>query len=613
MILAEGILSDEVLPVLTLIVKWLSPYWWVLLIIAGAYLFVTCWYWRRSIEAADKIYIAPISVKGSISKELGSREVGLLLRTHLDSIAETFRKATSSQASAFAAEAVTVYFPSLNKALVDAPLKLDRSKLNVKEELVVTIGPVQIPVGAIINLFVALLRVLPVPFKKRYLASLINVSLVSVVDETQLLVYRKWQRPLPRGNSQPETMDQSESGPVLLTKTTGTKNLTSFADMLRDAAFMILQLHGKFEGRNWLGMRCFADGLDALDEYRQTTKDELLNTAKESFACAVAADENNYEAIYFYGSMLLFERTRGSVAMATRLFLRALENKKLKLELRALVNAGLAHCYAQQFHRLAKRGADVLAKIHSHAEQARQQWKEATDPDTEDTDILHPWILYTLALSGIAGEGSGCNLEEFKNRFLASKDQLLKAIEMEPDNGMFYNTLGWLFLKLAQRERKNPEDKEGFSPKMAENFAKKAEHYIRLALDLNPENKRSHANLCLLYATPLYRAKQEEYLVRCRYHGLKAIQIDPEYINGHRDLALSLIQYGEFGEAKKHFEDALHFAAVVDKDMEIIKDTVETLKNVGAGEEVVKRFRHPKPQLLEPPNPTEIRDNTMMQ
>lgn len=600
MISAEGILSEEMYQVLTLVFEWSSQYWWLLLTVAGAYLFATCWYWWRSIEADDKIHIAPISVKGSISKELGSREVGLLLHTHLDSIAETFRKATSSQASTFAAEAVAVDFPTLNTALLDAPLKLGRSELNVKEELVITIGPVQIPVGAIINLFVALLRVLPVPFKKRYLASLINVSLVSVENETQLFVYREWYRHLSRGSSPPEAMDQSESRPMLLARTAGTKNLTGFANLLRDAAFMILQLHGRFEGRNWLGMRCFADGLDALDEYRQTTKDKLLNTAKENFARAVAADENNYEAIYFYGSMLLFERTRESIAMATRLFLRALETNKVKL--RTLVNAGLAHCYVQQFHRLAKRGANVLAKIHEHAEEAHQQWKEAADPDTEeDTDEQHPWILYTLALSGIADGGSGCDLEKFKERFLASAKQLLQVIKMEPDNGTFYNTLGWLYLKLAQRERKNPEDEDGFSPEVAKIFAEKAEHYIRLALDLNPENKLSHANLCLLYATPRYLAKKEEYLVRCRYHGLKAIQLDPEYINGHRDLALSLIQYGKFDEAERYFKNALRFAAVVDKDLEIIENTVEVLKSKGAKEEVVRRFSHPDPQLLEPP------------
>ena len=594
MILAEGILFEKVCYVFTLVSEWSSRYWWLLVTVAGAYLCATCWYWWRSRKTDDKIHLAPISVRGGISKELGSSEVGLVLRTQLDIIAETFRKATRTHASIFAAEAVAVNFPSLNAALVDAPSKLAPSELNVLEELVVPIGPVKIPVGAIINLFVALLRVLPVPFRKRYLTSLVHISLVSVENETQLLVYRKGQRPMPDSISQPEAMGQSGGRPMLLARTKEVKSLTDFNNLLRDAAFMILQLHGRFEEHNWLGMRYFVDGLDALDEYRQTTKAELLNTAKENFGRGVAADAGNYEAVYFYSSMLLFERTRESIAMATRLFPRALETKELKLK--ALVNTGLAHCYAQQFHRLAKREADVLAKAYDHAEQARQQWKKATGSDTP-----HPWILYTLALSGIADEGSGYPLEEVKKRFLTSAGQLLQAIEMEPDNGMFYNTLGWLFLKLAQRGIEDLKAEDGISPKLAGNPAAKAEYYIRLALDLNPENKLSHANLCLLYATPRYLAEQEEYLVRCRYHGLKAIQLDPQYINGHRDLALSLIQYGKFDEAERYFKDALRLAAVVDKDLEIIEDTVEVLKSKGTGEEVVRRFIHPDPQLLEPP------------
>jgi tetratricopeptide (TPR) repeat protein len=597
MIPAEGILAEEVGEVLALTREWLPRYWWLLVTAACAYLCATCWYWWRSRKTDDKIHLAPISAKGEIFKELGGHEVGLLLRTHLDAIAKIFRKATRSHASIFAAEAVAVDFPSVNAALVDAPLEpleLSSSELNVMEELVVPIGPVKIPVGAIINLFVVLLRIIPIPFRERYLASLIHISLVSVENETQLLVYQKGQRPMPGTISQPEVMGQSGGRPMLLARTKEVKSLTDFTNLLRDAAFMILQLHGRFEGQNWLGMRCFADGLDALDEYRQTTKAELLNTAKENFGLGVAADAGNYEAVYFYSSMLLFERTRESIAMATRLFPRALETKKLRLK--ALVNTGLAHCYAQQFHRLAKRGADVLANAHDHAEQARRQWKEATGSDTP-----HPWILYTLALSGIADEGSGYPLEEVKKRFLTSAGHLLQAIEMEPDNGMFYNTLGWLFLKLAQRGIEDLKVEDGISPKLAGSPAAKAEYYIRLALDLNPENKLSHANLCLLYATPRYLAEQEEYLVRCRYHGLKAIQLDPQYINGHRDLALSLIQYGKFDEAERYFKDALRLAAVVDKDLEIIKDTVEVLKSKGTGEEVVRRFIHPDPQLLEPP------------
>ena len=389
---------------------------------------------------------------------------------------------------------------------------------------------------------------------------------------------------------------------MLLARTKEVKSLTDFTNLLRDAAFMILQLHGRFEGQNWLGMRCFADGLDALDEYRQTTKAELLNTAKENFGLGVAADAGNYEAVYFYSSMLLFERTRESIAMATRLFPRALETKKLRLK--ALVNTGLAHCYAQQFHRLAKREDNLLAQAGELVEEAGKLWKEETKKKT-----VHRLILYTQALSMIADEGKGKPIEEVKKRFLAAACLLLEAIKEEPDNAMFFNTLGWLFLKLAQRGIKNVvaqdlKAEDGISTELLGSTAESAEYYTRVALDLYPQNKLSHANLCLLYATPRYldeEEKKDEHLIRCRYHGLKAIQLDPKYINGHRDLAQSLIRYGEFDEAEKYFKKALRFAAVVDKDLEIIEDTVGVLRNEGAGEEVLKRFAHLDPKLLEPP------------
>jgi tetratricopeptide (TPR) repeat protein len=623
MIPAEGILAEEVLHILPPISEW-SRYWWlgVIIIAAGAYLCATCCYWWRSREADDKIHLAPISVKGGISEKLGSREVGLLLRTQFDAIKETFRKATGSNVSDFAAEAVSAEFPSINAALVDVSLKAVSSELRVKEDLVVAIGPVKIPVNAIIDLLCALPRKVPVFFRRRYLASLFHVSVVSVENETQLLVYRKGTQPVAPVSSQPEVlkpsgsrpvgpdtskqkvMVQSGSRPMLLARSAKIKGITDFNGLLRDAAFMLLQMQGGFEGRYWLGMRYFADGLDALDEYRHTSKDKLLKTAKESFGLAVAADSENYEATYFYGYMLLFERTRESIATATQLFERVVktEDKKLK----ALAKTGLAHCYAQQFHRLAKREDNLLAQAGKLAEEAGKLWKEATKKKT-----VHRLILYTKALSMIADEGKGKPIEEVKKRFLAAACLLLEATKEEPDNAMFFNTLGWLFLKLAQRGIKNVvaqdvKAEDRISAELVGSTAERSEHYTRVALDLYPQNKLSHANLCLLYATPRYldeeeEGKKDEYLIRCRYHGLKAIQLDPKYINGHRDLAQSLIRYGEFDEAEKYFKKALRFAAVVDKDLEIIEDTMKVLKEIGAGEKWLKRFAHPDPKLLEPP------------
>ena len=603
MIPAEGILAEEVLHVLPPISEW-SRYWWLAGIIAAAYVFATFWYWRRSREADDKIHLAPISVKGGISEKLGAREVGLLLRTQLDAIKETFRKATGSNVSDFAAEAVSAEFPSINAALVDVSLKAVSSELRVKEDLVVAIGPVKIPVNAIIDLLCALPRKVPVFFRRRYLASLFHVSVVSVENETQLLVYRKGSQPVGPDSSQQKVMDQSRSQPTLLAKSGEIKGIIDFNGLLRDAAFMLLQIQGGFEGRYWLGMRYFADGLDALDEYRHTSKDKLLKTAKESFGLAVAADSENYEAAYFYGYMLLFERTREPIATAIQLFERVVKTEDKKLE--ALAKTGLAHCYAQQFHRLAKREDNLLAKAGELAEEAGKLWKEATKKKT-----VHRLILYTQALSMIADEGKGKPIEEVKKRFLAAACLLLEAIKEEPDNAMFFNTLGWLFLKLAQRGIKNVvaqdvKAEDGIATELVGSTAESAEYYTRVALDLYPQNKLSHANLCLLYATPRYldeeeEGKKDEYLIRCRYHGLRAVQLDRKYINGYRDLAQSMIRYGEYEEAEKYFKKALRYAAVVDKDLEIIEDTMKLLKEIGVGKKWLKRFGHPDPKLLKPP------------
>ncbi len=93
----------------------------------------------------------------------------------------------------------------------------------------------------------------------------------------------------------------------------------------------------------------------------------------------------------------------------------------------------------------------------------------------------------------------------------------------------------------------------------------------------------------------------DEFIQRCRYHGLKAVQLDPMYINGYRDLAVSLIRHGRYNEAYQYFRKALKLAVVVDKDLEIIADAVKVLKKCQVSSAELNRWRHPDPRLLEPP------------
>ena len=573
---------------------WPYSYWWVLLIFILAYLTATLYYSRQLNNVKDKIHLAPISVKGGLSQELGTKTIGLMLIGQIQAITKIFRKATAEHASIYAAETVAADFPCMNTTLVDATVKLSPTKITFKEELVVKIGTFEVPIGALLNLFFLIFRIIPVPFRKRYYRSMIHTSLISMKDETQVVVYRKEHVSTIPGKTGLAANYAPGDKPRLLTRIRSVEKPSDLLDLLRDAVFLILELHGDLEGRRGLSMRYFSDGLNALNTYRFTANVALINKARDYFAKAVEADDDNCEALYFYGCMLHFERTQNSIAAAIKLFTKAQKTSRPKLK--ALVYAGLANCYAQQFHRLAKREKDVLAKSREMSERAAHIWKEATQSDKP-----HPLILYAQALQAIIDEGMVGSKEDVKNRFIHSAGLLWQAIQTEPEeNGMFYNSLGWLFLKLTEWEHKELKQEEGLPKELAGNTAKKAEYYLRYALDLNPDNKRSHANLCLLYATPFFRSLTGNYLERCRYHGLKAVLIDPNYINGYRDLALSLIRYGKSDDAFQYFIKALQTADPVAKDLEIINDVVKVLQDMKMSKKALIRWRYPDPELLQP-------------
>ena len=86
--------------------------------------------------------------------------------------------------------------------------------------------------------------------------------------------------------------------------------------------------------------------------------------------------------------------------------------------------------------------------------------------------------------------------------------------------------------------------------------------------------------------------------------GLKNIEkIDPEYINGYRDLAISLIRYGELAEAHKNFLKALDLAHEIKKDQEIIKDVTKVLEEMEVGKREKKRWLDYPKYLLNPNQP----------
>jgi tetratricopeptide (TPR) repeat protein len=550
------------------------------------YVFLVFRYRALAAEAAVLPHLSPVSVKGGIAQELGAREVSLILRAHWSAFTEASRRGRLRSAAVGATEAVGRefrYAMALAIASLDFRAAEYPEECKIEEELVVRIGGIQVPVGAILNAVVTLLRVVPVPHRARYRSRLIHVSLASSGEQTQLTV--------ARGESSPTRAS-------VLTVAKPVKDLTALSDLLRDAVFMILHVHGKaFPTRDWHSMRHVADGLDALDEYGRSGTAELLGTARDCFRRAAEAGWDNYEALYFYASLLMVDLTVEGITRAVKMFGLALEAADPKF--RAFVYAGLAYCQAQKFHRLARREADVLESAQRYARRAMEQWARA------GSGPPHPLILATTALVGTVDEGSEETRDDARKRFEDAARLYGMAIAGDPENATFHNNLGWVMLKLAEWGVEQVATTEDLPQSPGGNPAELSERYLRRSLELNPTNKLSHANLCLLYATPWYRKRDpDRYLQQSRYYGIMATRLDPKYINGHRDLAVSLLRYGRFDEAYQYFLKALQLAGTIEKDQELIRDVAAVLAEVGASEKEKKRWHEPPEDLLLPPEVT---------
>ena len=421
--------------------------------------------------------------------------------------------------------------------------------------------------------------------------------LTSCDDETTLLVYRGSRLPRDSDKRTSTPVDGERHGPRVYVKTVKGASLTILADLLRDAAFMILSLlkGSKLPGQNWTGFRFFSDGLEAIEEFRQSGDNSRMDAAEQYFERAVKADPECHDALYCYGFLLLRRRKRDSIGKAESLFLRALETKNQRLK--ALAHTGVANCHIQGFHRLAQRRNEILEKAQYQARKGEREWRAALEsrPDRGSKTIEHhPWIFGTLAWIEVVDEGT--RGDRPKQRFISSLPKHLEAVTLWPRSSTLHNVLGWVLLKLAEWGETELPDETG----LAGHPADRAEECFNKVLGLNPSNRNTHANLCLLYATPKFRGAAE-FLKKCLWHGREAIRLDPEYINGHRDLALSLIRHGELDEAYHYYEIALRLAKVYDKDEEIIRDTSDVLEEMGISEPERRRWSHPDPGLREPP------------
>jgi tetratricopeptide (TPR) repeat protein len=575
-------------------------YVWVVAFLV-LYLLLIRRYRRLAGEAVEWPAIAPVSVQGAIAEELErtTGKVGGALKNQLANIAETFRGLRGKQVWSTRALIGSEFGKMMELASASVNLnpsehpsnfRLEKDVRELSSGLLKARG-VDVGGDALFNILLWLVQQVPAPERKRYLASRIYTSLSSDAEKKlSVRVCRDSRYAGASSGDKAEGPDRPESAPL-----TDKVRRDQGTDLLRNAAFMILQLHGRaFPELYWESLRYFTDGLNQLARYRTGMEPGAYNEAKKCFKLAIDKDKynNNYEARCFLASMLVTERKEGSIEDAIFHFTHALNTDRPNFK--AFVHAGLAHCYVQQRHRLAEYHPDVLANAREHAKKAAESW-EGADP--------HPWIVYTQALVQVIDEGGEQTPDDVKNQFIPAIKMCLKAIKGEEGNLLFHNGLGWMLLKLTERgvQELKPEDK--VPDEVSGNTAETAERYLRHSRGLSKNNKLSRANLCLLYATEHFRKKDpDKYLDDCRDCGLEAVAIDPGYINGYRDLAVSLLRYRHFDEAYGYFEEALRLAVKRAKDDEIIGDALKVLDGMkDVGEDEKRRWRDPDPKLREPP------------
>lgn len=544
----------------------------------------------RDIE--HRIHLAPIEITGGIGATIGARTVGLLLQDQFVRVQHLLRRVSQPSSSMSSLPGLSPIpsehtlpfvgdFRTIDLALrgrsVDVGLP---SELEVQEDLTIKLGTVHIPLGFLVNLIQGIVRMIPMPYRRRYLSNLIHLSITAVGDHVQVLVYRRSPGPQlsdPRhhlSNMSPSgaspMADEASPRSGIMSHRLDVRSLNDFSVVLRDAAFMILECHGAiFKQKKWLGIRCLAEGYELLEAFRQSGDPPLLQRARICFGKAAETDSTCWEAWYFYGALCLAERTRESIRLATMAFRRVLKAEDTCLL--ALAHTGLANCEAQRIHRLAERDPEVLAQAQQHMAHAVTHWKQSR------ADSDHPWILATRALVLHVDESGA--LDERRQRFSEAARYYLAAIRLDPENAMFYNNLGWVYLKMADWGLTDigPFD-TAEEPRLWKGDPERlAERCLKMAVDLDPRNKLAHANLCLLYALPAFRASA--CLDLCWFHGKTAIALDAHYINGHRDLAVSLLRYGRHDEAFVYFQKALTICGNMEKGREITNDCLQVLQD----------------------------------
>jgi hypothetical protein len=500
----------------------------------------------------------------------------------------------------------------LSEIKIDVQLRqLKNPELKMPD--VAEIGLFKVPIREIVTLAKMLFGWIPMRSRERYHNALIYVSLISTGSEAHL-----WVRRGDRYLSFSVLIDDSKGSDVESNQTT-VYGKTGHLTLLHDAVFMILELaHDEdLPGRNWLGKKCFVEGLEYLEQSLRACEPELLMTESvNSFRCAAEADRENYVALYITGLTLNAERKGDSNTLAEELLKRALNTKDNRLK--ALVHAELANCYAHQCFRLARRKAEAIKKAQGHIEDAYKCWEKAAEEKEKQAAAKekqatsakekaaaakekqaaakekqaaakenepHAWILAANGFVQVLVAMNEDDKESSESTELYQKAAKLyfRAAKIEENNSVYLNALGFTLFKLTEQGH---TELDLWSHADNLNVPQQSEKYFQMSLEVDPLNKLVHANLCLLYATEWYRKEnREKYFELSRDHGLEAVKRDLKYVHGYRDLAKSLIRYEEIEEARDNFKEAMNLAQDSEKKREIKCEIESVLEEMGFSKE----------------------------
>ena len=267
---------------------WLADQWWVVAALVVLYLgrIVGYWVWARRGERL--VHVSSVRVQGEFAQEIGPREVGLILRSQLQEIARALRGKRGGPERMPMASTVGPELGSIIGALSVKLPALDVPDTKIDPDWQIKIGGLQFPVSAVVGFLKQFLSLVPMPFRKRYQATRYQVCLVTSEGKAQVIVHRGAgrKRPVRQPAAQTTEAEGGENstpdepaipGRSTITLIRSCSNLEELRELLRGAAFLILELHGvTFEGMSGRSMRHFANGLVTLDEYRRSGQKKLL-------------------------------------------------------------------------------------------------------------------------------------------------------------------------------------------------------------------------------------------------------------------------------------------------------------------------------------------------